>query len=105
MSEYKLIENILKNAPETPGDSILSQTLYLGPDARVILFQFAPGQELSEHTAAKPAMLHFLEGEAVLTLGGDISEVGKNAFVHMPANLPHSILAKTAVSMLLIMVG
>ncbi len=105
MSEYKLIENMLEKTPEIPGDSILSQTLYQGQDARVILFQFAPGQELSEHTAAKPAMLHFLEGEAVLTLGEDESDVGKNAFVHMPANLSHSIVAKTAVSMLLILLG
>lgn len=105
MSDYKLITNILEKASEIPGDSILSQTLYQGKDARVILFQFAPGQELSEHTAAKPAMLHFLEGEAVLTLGEDVSDVGKNAFVHMPPNLSHSIVAKTPVSMLLIMIG
>jgi len=105
MTDYKLIKNILEKKPEIPQDSILSQTLYQGQDGRVILFQFAPGQELSEHTAAKPAMLHFLEGEAKLTLGEDVSEVGMNSFVHMPANLPHSILAKTDVSMLLILLG
>ena len=35
----------------------------------MISFGFAPGQELSEDTSAKPAILHFLKGEAQLTLG------------------------------------
>ena len=105
MSEYTLIENLLSEKKEIPKDSILSQSMVQNQDVRVILFSFAPGQELSEHTAAKPALLHFLEGEATLTLGETVSEVGANAFVHMPANLPHSVVAKTAVSMLLILVG
>jgi quercetin dioxygenase-like cupin family protein len=105
MSEYTLIENILGDKQEIPKDSILSQSLIQNQDVRVILFSFAPGQELSEHTAAKPAMLHFLEGEATLTLGETVSEVAANVFVHMAANLPHSIVAKTAVSMILILIG
>lgn len=105
MSELSVIENILGEGHEIPEDSILSQTIIQNQDARVILFQFASGQELSEHTAAKPAMLHFLEGEATITLGETVSEAGKNTFVHMPAHLPHSIVAKTEVSMLLILIG
>ena len=105
MSDYTLINDLLEQRTEIPEDSILSQTVYHGEDARVILFQFAPGQELSEHTAAKPAILHFLKGKADLTLGEDCMEVGQHSFVHMPANLPHSIVAKTTVSMLLTLLG
>lgn len=105
MGDYTFIYNILEKGTEIPEDSILSQTVYQGEDARVILFSFAPGQELSEHTAAKPAMLHFLKGKANLTLGEDSMEVEQDSFVHMPANLSHSIVAETAVSMLLILLG
>jgi len=30
----------------------------------VVVFGFAQGEELSEHTASMPAVLHFLQGEA-----------------------------------------
>ncbi len=39
-----------------------------------VLFGFAQGEELSEHTASMPAVLHFLQGEAKLTLGDDTVE-------------------------------
>ncbi|MBN2045258.1 MAG: cupin domain-containing protein [Anaerolineales bacterium] len=105
MSTFTMINNILAGNHEIPEDSILSQTVLSQPDLRVILFRFARGQELSEHTAAKPALLHFLEGEAVVTLGDSVQEAGSNTLIHMEANLPHSIEARTAVSMLLVLLG
>ena len=105
MSKFSIIENILDSSPEIPEDSILSQTLINEPDSRVILFRFAPGQELSEHTAAKPALLHFLEGKATVTLGESVQEAGTNTIIHMAAHLPHSIVAKSDVSMLLVLLG
>ena len=105
MSEFSVINDILEHEQEIPEDSILSQTIINKPATRVILFRFAPGQELSEHTAAKPALLHFLEGEATVTLGDEVLDAGKNTIIHMAAHLPHSIVAKTAVSMLLTLIG
>ena len=69
----------------------------------MVLFGFAPGQSLSEHTASKPAILYFVEGEAALTLGDEEQTAGAGSFVHMAANLPHSVLAKTRVVMLLLL--
>ena len=43
------------------------------------------------------ASIQFVSGEARLTLGGDIHEVKAGAFVHMPPQLVHGILAKTPV--------
>ena len=42
-------------------------------------------------------------GEATLTLGGDRHEVTAGAWVHMPAKLPHSVKARTPLTMLLLM--
>lgn len=101
---YHFIPNVAGQAGDIPADSILSKTFYLGPDSRAILFRFAPGQELSEHTASKPAILHFLRGTATLTLGGDTMEVGPGAWVHMPPHMAHSIRAASEVDMLLYMI-
>ena len=50
-----------------------------------------------------PAVLHFLQGEAALTLGGDKQEATVGTWVHMPAGLKHSIQATTPVVILLLL--
>ena len=88
---------------ELPADGTLTRTLHNDEDVKVVLFGFSAGQELSEHTASMPAVLHFLEGDATLTLSGDVIDAKPGTWVHMPANLPHSIQSKTAVIMLLLL--
>ena len=98
---FTLIDNVEALVAEIPEDSIVSRTVYSDDDIKVILFGFAAGQELSEHTAAKPALLHFLSGEAALTLGEEASAAGPGTFVRMEPHLPHSVKANTEVVMLL----
>ncbi len=100
---YRFIEDMAALA-EIPDDGILTKTPHEDDDVKVVLFGFSAGQELSEHTAAKPAMLFFLRGRAEVTLGDDVLQVAEGAWVHMPPNLPHSIRATTEVAMLLILV-
>lgn len=85
-------------------ESIVSRTVYKDEGLRVILFGFAAGETLSEHTSSYPAVLHFLDGEAAVTLGNEAIEAQAGTWVHMPAHLPHSIEALTAVKMLLLMI-
>jgi quercetin dioxygenase-like cupin family protein len=103
-AEHFLIDNLLTQLPDIPPDSIVSRTFFSDEHVKAILFGFAAGQELSEHTAARPAILHFLQGEARLTLGSHATTAGPGAWVHMPPNLPHSIYAETTVVMLLYLV-
>jgi quercetin dioxygenase-like cupin family protein len=70
---------------------------------KVILFGFAQGEELSEHTASMPAVLPFLQGEAKLMLGDDTLEAKAGSWVHMPTGLRHSIQAQRPVVMLLLL--
>ena len=100
---YTYIANLIDQVPEIPADSIVSRTIYSDDRLKAILFAFAPGQELSEHTSARTAILHFVEGEAELTLGADRMAAGTGTWVHMTPHLPHSIVAKTQVLMLLLM--
>ena len=98
---YFFTQNMTELVKEIPPDSIVSRTFYEDDRMKAILFGFAPGQELSEHTAARPASLHFISGEASLTLGEEVFAVQSGSWSHMPPNLPHSIVAKTEVIMLL----
>ncbi len=88
---------------QIPDNGILSRTLYNDDHVKIVIFGFAPGQELSAHTAPMAASLHFLSGEARLSLGEDVHEVSAGAFVHMPPQLQHGILARSPVIMMLVM--
>lgn len=100
---YTYIANLLEQVPEVPPDSIISRTIYSDDQVRVILFGFAAGQSLSEHTASQAASLHFIQGEAELTLGEDVLTAQAGTWVHMPPHLPHSIRAKTPLVMQLVL--
>ncbi|HMQ32985.1 MAG TPA: cupin domain-containing protein [Chloroflexaceae bacterium] len=86
-----------------PEDGTISRTIYQDDQMKAVLFGFAAGQELSEHTAAVPAILHFVAGEAKVTLGAETLEAHANSWVHMPARMPHSVSARTPVVMLLLL--
>jgi quercetin dioxygenase-like cupin family protein len=101
--EYNYIPDLLVQSGDIPAGSILSQTIYGDAQLKAILFTFAEGQELSEHTSAQTAVLHFLQGEADLTLGDDKLTAQPGTWVRMPPRLPHSIVARTPVTMLLLM--
>jgi quercetin dioxygenase-like cupin family protein len=88
---------------KTPADGTLSRTLHQDPQIKAVLFNFSAGQELSEHTASMPAIMHFLCGEAEVTLGADRVDAKGGTWIHMPAQLPHSIRATSPVTMLLLL--
>lgn len=84
-----------------PTNHVQGRALYTDDHVKVLAFPFEPGQALEEHTAPHPAMLHFLEGEADVTLGDDAVEARAGTWIHMAPELPHSIHARTSVLMLL----
>jgi len=102
MSDYTLFHDMAKEV-QPPDKGILSRTLFNDDRLKAVAFGFAQGEELSEHTASMPAVLHFLQGEAKLTLGDDTVEAQPGTWVHMPAGLKHSIKAKTPVVMFLLL--
>ncbi|GJM39884.1 MAG: hypothetical protein DHS20C20_01660 [Ardenticatenaceae bacterium] len=56
---YGLVGNLAELLPEIPAESIVSRKVYSDDFLKVALFGFAAGEELTEHTAAFPATLHF----------------------------------------------
>lgn len=102
MTTYTHFLDLAKEV-EPPADGILSRTIFQDDKIKAVAFGFAQDQELSEHTAAKPAMLFFVKGEATVGLGDDMQEAQAGTWVHMPAGLKHSIKAKNPVVMLLVL--
>ncbi len=102
MTSYTTFSDVAKEV-QPPEKGILSRTLFSDDRIKVVLFGFAQGEELSEHTASMPAVLHFLRGEARVGLGDDTVEAQAGTWVHMPAGLRHRIQATTPVVMLLML--
>ncbi len=102
MTDYTHIIDLAKEVVP-PDDGILTRTLFNDDHVKAVLFGFGAGQELSEHTASMPAILHFIKGEATLTMGEDPVEAQAGTWVHIPPNLKHSVQTKTSTLMLLLL--
>jgi quercetin dioxygenase-like cupin family protein len=102
ITSYTHILDLAKEA-EPPEGGILSRTIFQDDRLKAVLFAFGQCQELSEHTASKPAVLHFVKGEASVGLGDDTLEAQAGTWIHMPAGLKHSIKATTPLVMLLVL--
>jgi hypothetical protein len=70
---YSPISDLAKDV-QPPDKGIVSRTVFSDDRFKPVRFGFAQGEELSEHTASMPAVLHFLRGEATVTLGDDRRE-------------------------------
>lgn len=84
-----------------PHTGIHSRTLYRGDGATVVLFTFAEGEELSEHTSSKPAMVHLLSGRMRMTFAGEEIDAAPGTWVQMEPGTEHAMTALTPARMLL----
>lgn len=107
MSERPLIDSgsqkILSLAEETrfAPNGIVSRTLLRTELSRVVLFGFAEGQELTEHTSTQQATIQILSGECEFSLAGKPHQMKAGDLLYMPPNLPHAVKATSQFSILL----
>lgn len=95
-----VFQDLLAEAP-VPERGILSQTLSKADGVELVLFAFATGEQLSEHTAARPAIIHVLSGEADLTVDTETYRAAAGTWARMPSNTRHAIVALTPLVMAL----
>jgi len=107
MNEKPLIESgaakVLSLADETKfaDNGIVSRTLLRTENSRTVLFGFAEGQELTEHTSTQHALIQILSGECDFFLGDKLHALKAGDFLYMPPNLRHAVRATKQFSMLL----
>jgi quercetin dioxygenase-like cupin family protein len=94
----------LRQPVPTPPDGIVSRTIHADGDVRVVLFSFAAGQQLSDHTAAVPVLLEIVDGEATIGVGAQTIEGQPGTWLHLPAQTPHSVTAHTPLTLLLVLI-
>lgn len=96
-------EKVISLAKETQfaPNGIVSRTLLRTPTARVVLFGFSEGQELTEHTSTQQALIQILSGECEFSLAGKPHNLKAGDFLCMPPNLAHAVKATKQFSMLL----
>ena len=90
-----VFRDLIAEAP-VPDRGILSQTLSNENGIELMLFAFAPGEQLSEHMSARPAIIHILAGEADLTVDAAPHRAVPGTWVRMPADTRHSVVARSA---------
>jgi quercetin dioxygenase-like cupin family protein len=107
MAEQPLIdanaEKIVSLSDETQftTNGIVSRTLLRTATGRVVLFGFAAGQELTEHTSTQQALVQVLSGECDFSLAGKPNLLKAGDVLYMPPNMPHAVKARGQFSMLL----
>lgn len=96
-------EKILSLAQETQyaPNGIVSRVLLKTPMFRVVLFGFAAGQELTEHTSTSHAMIQILAGQCEFSLAGEPRTMKSGDLLYMPPNLAHAVKATEQFSLLL----
>src|ERR1041385_8312159 len=107
MTEQPLIdpgqEKVLSLPVETQfaPNGIVSRTLLRTANSRTVLFGFAEGQELTEHTSTQHALIQILSGECEFSLAGTPHLLKTGDVLYMPPNLAHAVKATRQLSMLL----
>jgi len=88
---------------EVTGESTVSRTVLKGEGARLVVFSFDTGQELSEHTAAVPVLLQALDGSLDVSASGMSVTLAPGDVIHLPSKVAHSVVAKEPSRLLLTM--
>lgn len=89
---------------EYQDDAVVSKILLKKSTGSVTVFAFDQGQELSEHTVPHDALVQVFDGEARITISGEVHRVVAGEMIVMPGHQPHAVRADERFKMLLIMI-
>ncbi len=83
--------------------AVVSKVVHRDGDLDVTVFGFDAGEGLTEHTAARAAIIQVLSGRMRVTVDGDEIDAGPGTWILMDVAAPHSLEAVTPTVMLLTM--
>lgn len=79
--------------------------LHDGDGFRLRHLAFDAGAELAEHVAPRPILVHVLDGSIRFTVEGTEHTMARGAVIHVPANVPHALVADEPSHVLLLLLG
>jgi quercetin dioxygenase-like cupin family protein len=83
-----------------PSEGTLSKKLH-SDGVRLVIFAFDAGQQLTEHTTPRPAILQVHQGRLQVTAGDSTHEASPDSWLSLDPNQPHSVTALEPSIMLL----
>jgi quercetin dioxygenase-like cupin family protein len=88
-------------AVEIQAGAVVSKVIHRDDDIDVTVFGFDAGEGLTEHTAARPAIVQVLSGRLRFTIEGEDVEMTPCSWVSMSPGAAHSLSAAEPTIMLL----
>ena len=85
--------------------AVVSKVVHRGDELDVTVFGFDTGEQVTEHRAARPAVVQVLSGRLRFVVDGDQLDLREGSWLHMDANAPHSLAAIEPTVMLLTLFG
>lgn len=98
------LDALIAQAPVDPS-RLRPRHIHDGFGARVVLLPFAEGQELREHTAPVPIMVHVLTGSIRFETEGQSHELTAGGMINVDARVPHALFAHEKSHVLLLLLG
>jgi quercetin dioxygenase-like cupin family protein len=95
----------LTDAVQVSASGIVSRTVLQTPEARVVLFTFADGQELTAHTSRRRALVQILDGVCDFFFAGRWHRLATGTFLHLPPDHPHAVRARAGPFSMLLTLG
>lgn len=99
-SSYRAIPDIAA-AVEVQAGAVVSKVVFRDDNVNVTVFGLDAGEELTEHSAGRPAVVQVLSGRLRFTVDGDELDAGPGFWLHMAAGASHSLVASEPTVMLL----
>ena len=81
--------------------AVVSKVVHRGEGLDVSVFGFDAGEGLTEHTAAKAAVVQVLSGRLRFTVDGEPLELAAGSWLQMAPGAPHALAALEPTVMLL----
>ena len=84
--------------------AVVSKVIHHDESINVTVFGFDAGQELTEHRAARAAVVQVITGRLQFTVDEQTMDAGPGFWLHMAPEAPHSLVAIEPTIMLLTLV-
>jgi len=101
---HSAIQDIAAEVEIQPG-AIVSKVVQREEGLNVTVFGFDAGQELTEHRAARAAVVQVLTGRLRFTADGEELDAGPGFWLHMAPDTPHALVATEPTVMVLSLLG